>query len=142
MSDRLQEIEERWARATPGPWTTKRPRFICVLDEHYPKDKKCNRKTGLGWHVGAECVLEFARWEDGYNEVWADPEHMVAGMWDYEVGGIKEPQDARAIAAAPEDISWLIAEVKRLREAVDWWKNKAGEHRARANNLELELEGR
>ena len=114
--DKLREIEERWAKATPGQWHRGFPRLVCDLDEHYPADKKCDRQTGLGWHVGPKkCHFVFSRWEPSEHEIWAAPDKMVGGMWDYDYGGIRLAEDAEAVAAAPADVAWLIAEVKRLR---------------------------
>jgi len=71
MSDRLEEIEKRWAKTMHLPWWP-------AVDD----------RTVVGGGSG--------------------PTHYVA------VGC--EPSNREAIAEAPSDIAWLIAEVKRLRQ--------------------------
>lgn len=80
MADRLNKIRERWAAATPGPWS---------------------------W--------------------WADPDMGGTYEWlqneslgQYEMlrtDADQEPSEANAdaIANAPEDVAWLLAEAERLR---------------------------
>jgi len=70
MSDRLKEIEERWAKTTPGPWWPDMDNLLVI-------------GSGSG------------------------PTMQVA------VASTRANRDA--IAASPEDIAHLIAEVKRLR---------------------------
>ncbi len=40
--------------------------------------------------------------------------HSVDGWWAGS-GPQLQPEDATAIAAAPDDVAWLIAEIERLR---------------------------
>lgn len=77
-ADRLDEIREIWAKATPGPWA----RTICKVHERN------------GDMIASCCVQE-----DGIV-----PQTKL---------------NAAAIAAAPDQISWLIAEVERLRKRCD-----------------------
>ena len=77
-TDKLREIKERWAKASPKPWTAKK-----WASEAHPD----------------EWVVE---WGD---DLWLHCEDSRC---------LRQP-DAEAIAAAPEDIAWLISEVERLR---------------------------
>lgn len=88
MTDRLQEIEERWEGATPGPWKIRGPEDSYLYDFVH--------------------IL-------GPNEenILVEPtSHSVSGSWST---GDATDATYQAVAAAPEDIAWLVAEVKRLR---------------------------
>jgi hypothetical protein len=85
----LSEIEERLRAATPGPWT-KDPRG--------------------GGVVRGSTLIEFVR-GSSYTQV-----ALAVGLHEKEAGGQEE--NATFIANAPADIAALIAEVKRLREAL------------------------
>ena len=69
----VQEIRERWSKATPGPWRYEK------TDCHY----------------------------------------ITNGVMDYTFGYDMEEYDAQAIASAPTDIAYLLAEVERLNRMVD-----------------------
>ena len=100
MSDRLDEIRKRWKHTTEGPWAW------------YSYGEKC-----YGFGVG-----QFA--DENDNLVGGE---IVEGMtgepvqiesvceMENQAGG----RNAPAIAAAPADIAWLIAEVERLRKWQD-----------------------
>lgn len=85
MSDKLAEIEARWAKTTPGPWVAS-------------TDGPC--------YNGTLCV---------FRHPIDDPYYMVANFGDLEDVGREDRRNAKAVAAAPVDVAWLIAEVKRLR---------------------------
>ena len=72
---REDEIRERWAKATSGPW--ERVEFLS--------------------HVGVDSV--------------SNPQQVIAS--------VRHEDDIAAIAAAPSDIAYLLAEVERLRDALD-----------------------
>lgn len=91
---RLDEIEARWQEATPGPWVTGGNRGelrggTAVFTTH-PHESSRYRS-----HV--QCIAE------------------VADGWGDERGRT----NAQAIAAAPEDIAWLVAEVRRLQRELE-----------------------
>lgn len=70
MSDQIAAIRERWAKATPGPWT-----------------------------IGP----------DGrYDAIWGDGKATL-------VATVERVADEDAIAAAPEDVRYLLGEIDRLR---------------------------
>lgn len=85
----LSEIAARLRAATPGPWT-KDPRG--------------------GGVVRGSTLIEFVR-GSSYTQV-----ALAVGLHEKEAGGQEE--NATFIANAPADIAALIAEVKRLREAL------------------------
>jgi hypothetical protein len=110
MGDRWEELRAALAGASPGPWRAGGPTFRCVLD-HGPG----------GRHGAGVCRYTFDGWADDYGEVSRDigytPESVstdrppvVAGTWDYEEGGVKEPADAAFIAAARNALPHLLAE--------------------------------
>lgn len=87
--EQLAEIEARLRAATPGPWT------------------KDHRGGGV---VRGSTLIEFVR-GSSYTQV-----ALAVGLHEKEAGGQEE--NATFIANAPADIAALIAEVKRLREAL------------------------
>jgi len=128
-SEKLQEIKERFARATPGPWE---------WDVH-SKNKCVNLLTT---HSGRYCVMGFERWgpqgaaptfqvyrqyegtmrergsigvyrADKFIKSHSGLEHHV-GWDDY----IDHP-DAEFIAHAIEDVSFLLNEVDKLQNILD-----------------------
>lgn len=95
--NRLQEIKDRLAKASPGPWEVVQSR------------------SALG-----KVVREQAGGNIGSNIAEIDPHN---GVWDCEDNedGCEEVRarwecDLEFIAAAPADIAWLIGEVQRLGE--------------------------
>jgi hypothetical protein len=117
--ERLAEIEARANAATRGPWRAGAPDWRCRKPEH-----------GTMQHPGPpECVYQYAGWQAAVGVVSPDPGYAaddtraaerpaVAGTWDYESGGILAPADVVFVAHARADVPELVAEVKRLREAV------------------------
>ena len=108
MDDELdvQPIEQRWQLASPGPWRTGHPKWGACPQEHD--------------HYFGRCRYAITGWHHNDQEVWradstSDFDGLVAGMWDYEDGGIRRVEDAIAIAHAPDDIAALLYEVRRLR---------------------------
>jgi len=91
--DRLEEIEERWAKTTPGPWA--------VNDANDAGELYVGRANDNGdWFA----IVEFT----------------------YQIWEERVREDADAIAAAPQDIAWLIAEVKRTREELEQANRNTG----------------
>lgn len=74
----IEEIRERWTRATPGPWRRQ-------VSETY-----VGRPTG--WYIGSD----------------------IRGIAKTTRGDDQAKTDADAIAHAPEDIAFLLAEIERL----------------------------
>lgn len=80
MGDRLAEIRERWAAATPGPY----------------------RLEGAKWALDGE------------------PDSTISGAlvahcgWIGSVQGRCTKATALALAGAPDDVAWLVAEIDRL----------------------------
>lgn len=89
----LLEIEKRWKKATPGPW-----RLESYVD------------AGGGRHIAA-CTSRngvFNEW------VRVSRPFVMARSGVASVTDKQRDLDAVAIAHAPEDVSVLIAEVRRL----------------------------
>jgi hypothetical protein len=101
--DRLAELDRLAAAATPGPWFTGYPQTVAGTFVKW---------SGLATEVNRD---------PGYSSGQPiDPEGQVAGMWDYEEGGVRLAADAAFIAAARTAVPELVAEVRRLRaEAVE-----------------------
>lgn len=98
MSDRLAEIEARWAAADPtATWEVGGP-----SDTDHPGVQILTSVDGVN---GAEIVAD----------VWAD-----AGQPDEAALPIAE-----ALAYAPEDIEWLLGEVRRQREALAFYADES-----------------
>ena len=127
----LESIRERWQKASAGPW-------------HWSGNTKTRQVYLSRWvkGMGRVTVMAFSRWgmqdaQPQFIDNPADPFVVkpAAEMPVYEVApdatssndrrvyrhdlaGIRHP-DAEAIANAPADIAWLLAEVERLQTAQD-----------------------
>ena len=88
----LEEIEARWAKATPGPWHW----------YHWKGIIEVQRKD-----AGEGDACPVVHWQGFDGSCRPVAEHN---------------RNASAIAHAPEDVARLIAEVKALREAVVQYK--------------------
>jgi len=85
---RLNEIKQRWAAATDGPW-------------------RAQTTTGKFGSVAADADTGC----DDAENVDAYEGHLVAESCT--------PANRTAIAAAPDDVAWLVVEVERLRALVE-----------------------
>lgn len=124
----IDEIRERWQKATPGPW-------------EWRGNVDVNRVWLGGWvkGIGGTSVMDFVRWGmQGAQPRFIDENLMMdraSEMPVFEVAptatsradrrvyrgdliGIRHP-DAMAIAAAPADVAALLAEVDRLTKALE-----------------------
>ena len=118
---RLDEIRERVEAATPGPWLRgwwmAQAESMCDCSTKGPLLGKRPQKQypGAGpFHVHATDFFE-----DEHQISGPAPEcEPVAGNYGYEEGGIIAGSDSAFIAAAREDIPFLLAEVERLRGAL------------------------
>jgi hypothetical protein len=107
MSDRLEEIEARASAATPGPWRQGDWSGRCH-QSHYP-------------HPGPpECRYEYELRQDGSWASHVARENPITLIGGHDNGPWLDPADAAFIAHSREDVPWLIAEVKRLRGAVNY----------------------
>ena len=100
--EQLAEIEERLRAATPGPWQAMRQGNQYIETDYLPTAKV----------VGASVVT-------GLKRPWNPHAYISFGMraTTHEEARFTDA-DADFIAHAPTDIAALIAEVKRLREAL------------------------
>jgi hypothetical protein len=110
----LDAIRDRWAAATPGPW-----HWVGYVRPHDLTLQTVGR--------GGLYVMQFRRKGMQSGEPWFQdpPRNRVAPASEFyktdhagRILDIDRP-DARAIAAAPQDIADLLEEVGRLREALE-----------------------
>lgn len=101
MTDRLQEIKERWAKVTAKEWHwNSYSQIFAEVDEqshplvHFPED---------GPNINGK-YLAIVAWVDGGPKQTGD-----------ELFVPEARANALAIAGAPADIAWLCSEVERLR---------------------------
>lgn len=136
MSAKLQEIGERWAAATPGPWYWN----TYHMDNPYHASlhlmsNQGNRPSVMEFrrHGMQGALPSFAQFENGKPTGFIEP---ATAFWDRENMVIDHP-DARAIASAPEDIEALL-EIVRLKdeeiaglteEVLDYREGHTGERR-------------
>ena len=129
MDKRIEEIKQREAKATPGPWLIGMIFRSCKIDH------------GEGnWHGKPYCVytsdggVEPAEdeedEEDKHDIVSAafldtplayeqnDPS-KIAGNYDYEEGGIVHPDDTEFIAHARRDIPYLLLRLEAAEAALE-----------------------
>lgn len=101
MTDRIEAIRARWEKATPGPW---------ALD------------PSLWSPPGWDDDMHYRRVVHGEpNKVSGirEPLFSTNGAPDGTVQSRQNHRDAAAVAAAPEDVAWLLSEVDRLRIQLD-----------------------
>lgn len=103
----LEEIRARAAGATPGPWRAGSLAGQCHLDHAHGRGG-CDYRAA--WHDDTGDVYRYAV-EDGDPLGGRQDADLVAGMWDYDQGGVRRPEDARFIAAARADVPALLAAV-------------------------------
>jgi hypothetical protein len=108
MTDRLNEIQARWAKAQPGPWRAE------WIDEEMSEGAVCIPHPHHD--ICRDTVpVEVLHSEPGLTVAAADGAKLCTvsvGCFDGDAS------DAAAIAAAPEDIRWLVREVNELRDIV------------------------
>lgn len=116
----LKRIEERWAAATKGPW-------------HWQVNQ--NAKSVTLWGSASMVVMDFVRW--GFSKAtprFRDYRDIMekAEEFAYSIEGREHHKDwykqithpdAVAIQSAPEDVTSLIEEVRRLKAEVEGYKN-------------------
>lgn len=132
----LERIEERWSKASKGGW----------LWEINPKYKTVSLRSRAGM-----IVMDFVRWGMGS----AAPRFLDESHLLHRVDKLMEPipgrehhshwaqqinhPDALAIAAAPEDVRDLIAEVRRLNAEVEGLKHELSSEKAYSSELRKQL---
>lgn len=110
----LTEIQARADAATNGPWRVGTPNFSCQEPHGYPHPGPPECKYAMiGWHDTCDIFQDRDDYASGDTDAG-----LIAGMWDYEEGGIRKQPDADFIAHARHDIPALLAEVRRLTEAL------------------------
>jgi hypothetical protein len=100
--ENLTQLRELLSAATPGPWKKGTPNRHCLKhDPPHPGGAECEY-TFIGWYEGEG-------WKDIYPAA-GEPDYkdVIAGMWDYEEGGISKPEDAALIVAAVNSLPALL----------------------------------
>jgi hypothetical protein len=109
----LAEWERLCREATPEPWRVGKPLWRC-LQNPMPAREADRVYTRSGW---SDCHAAVYR-DDPAGDYRREDADLVAGMWDYEEGGILHPANSAFIAAARTALPALIAEVRRLRAGI------------------------
>jgi hypothetical protein len=99
---RLDEIEARLKAATPGPWYSD------------GEAKEWSEKSSYDDSMGMGIYKEVPKDKFGCST----KDIVVGGCQDEQGGaiGVLSEADADLISSAPDDLAWLISEVKRLRK--------------------------
>lgn len=114
--NKIDEIKEALAAATPGPWA-------------WRGNTKIRSMFLAGDYGDTPFIMKFKRWgTQGAQPVFRGKNAMekaetfVEYEVDYreDISGIKHP-DAHLIAKAPEYITYLLAEIERKDEALKWY---------------------
>lgn len=111
-TERLAEIEARWAEATPGPWAwhgNERNHNVYLIQE-YGQTVMALRRWGMQKAQPAFTVNHFLK--------------AASDMLETDHNGViwsMNHPDARAIAAAPDDVAYLLAELRAAREVIAWY---------------------
>lgn len=107
---RLDEIRERWAKGTPGPWGWWTGDGYRDDDTH----EKRWRRIGLKERT---CGPLIAGDPNEAADTYFPSVVINAGCGQSEYIPCRTAEDAEKIAAAPADIRWLLEEVERLSNA-------------------------
>lgn len=133
MEDKIKEIEQRLNKATPGPW-------------QWDVNIACKTAHLETTHSGMYFVLGFQRWgmqsaqpEFQKFKNYEGPVEERGSLGTYPIKEFAVPRmahhpdfdmdinhpDAQLIAHAPEDIKYLLGEIKRLNDVVNDLKSHA-----------------
>lgn len=100
------------AKATPGEWSVAGQWDTCVSHEPGLHRETPCRRVAREPHLSdgeIRVLLPVGADAAGLDEC------LVAGMWDYEAGGIRRAEDAALIVAAVNALPALLNEVEALR---------------------------
>ena len=129
---RLDEIKQREAKATRGPWEWK----IC---------NEMNNVYLYACHSGHLIVMDFVRW--GFNQAaprFRKFSECIMERADKLINrGYLIHPDAELISHAPEDIHWLLARIEEARDLIEAYKDclaNLGAHRSEQISCEKWLE--
>jgi hypothetical protein len=129
--DELSAIQARADAATPGPWEAGEPwQQAGIMPEKFG-DGRCALCSYQGEPVKVGEMRINGRLMPAHLHRNPNPyglDHRisnaaggtVAGMVDYDDGGIYDPDDLAFIVAARTDVPRLLAEVAQLRVERDW----------------------
>ena len=131
MKTRIDEIRSRLAATTPGPWERGNSYLdALVMPESYGDGNCVLCKSGNNLIVHTQ-VIEVDSEDVIYHthqdpEYAGDTEHVITGFttrgmpvticgnYDYEVGGVADPNYTEFIVNAPDDIAWMLNRIKEL----------------------------
>lgn len=129
---RLAEIRARAEAATEGPWVRGDRKRIAGVTGRFGEDRcvYCKEGTEPSWvgvrdingtemlaHVHAASA--FTWWDHGIYATRAAATDSICVVRDTDEYGLMDPADAEFIAAARQDVPWLLAEVERLTDELD-----------------------
>lgn len=120
VTDRSEDIRARWEAATPGPWAFNGYSAIVTPDAGYDAWESERLSEGHSLDLREGCTVCEKRQCDFYTEDY-DREPIVAHVPSHhgDTAIHRRVSDAEAIANAPEDVAWLLAEVERRDRAMD-----------------------
>lgn len=112
MKSRLEAIRSRWAKATPGPWTFGGPVARKLLLNE-AGNQITQGLTSEVYEIGhaVDRIPPGIAVVNDYFLPSGTTGHGAEQRWSAK-------DNASAIAHAPEDVAWLIAEVEHLRKQV------------------------
>ena len=110
----LNEIEARAEAATPGPW-------------FWDTNRRYKSTMLKAPQNGGTCVMDFTRWgmqsaQPRFNDTCASFGGILYTMEQYDKTGLPNP-NADFIAHARQDVPALVADVRRLRAALEFYAN-------------------
>lgn len=119
-SDRLREIGERAAKATPGPWgwrgnVDNQEIFLCTLHSGWRFVLDCVRwgVRSAAFRFQGDGLMEKAQDLAIYEVCPGATERADKRVYRGNIVGIRHP-DAEFIAASREDIPFLLSEINKL----------------------------
>jgi hypothetical protein len=105
MSDLILLLRKCESELTPGPWRSGHPGGRCFMDHR---------------HGQGDCDYQTVWYEDSGDIYPADATHEsqpIAGMWDYEEGGIRRGEDSESLVALRNSLPDIIAALASNQES-------------------------
>ena len=130
---RTEEILARLAASTGGPWERGDSYLeAAVMPEFYGHDRcgLCGPDAPLIWQGDQEIDGDVVTYHAHRSSAPRDPEHVIVGFaddgapvtvcgnYDYDSGGVVDPNDTEFLVNARDDIEWLLVRNEHLREAL------------------------
>ncbi len=122
----VKAMLERAEKATPGPWRKGSPRIQCLIsiDGHRHGEGNCKYEH-TGWYDFGGIYQDRKYGHGAKPDDDSDEEAgLIAGMWDYEEGGVRREEDQEFIAHARTDLPRLaeayLELVENLKKIAEW----------------------